>query len=142
MLADSFLMPHVMQFRFHSYGGTVSRLRHHQQFLLYGAAILFYEDDGSYFNEDHGQRATPAQLWTQADGEFSRPDGISSAEVKTAPSSGMEWIISTSTISSGEDGLISYDWTAPNPTAPIRLRNDAPLGDATPRCSSLLCQAR
>ncbi|MGO9601160.1 MAG: IPT/TIG domain-containing protein [Isosphaeraceae bacterium] len=118
MLADSFLMPHVMQFGFHSYGGTASDSAITSNSSYPGRQILSDEYDGSYFNEDHGQRATPAQLWTQADGSFQDLMAIVSAGENGA------------VIWDGVDnfyeyyqqwsahGLISYDWTAPNPTAP------------------------
>jgi hypothetical protein len=117
MLADSFLMPHVLQFGFHTYGGAVadSDITNNQTYP--GRHILSDEYDGPYYNEDHGQRATAAQLWTQADASFQNLVSIVNAGENGA------------NIWDGVDnfylyynqwsahGLISYDWTASDPTA-------------------------
>ena len=70
MLADPSLMPHVLQFGFHTYGSTVSDPAITNNATYPGRHILSDEYDGPYYNEDHGQRATPAQLWAQADASF------------------------------------------------------------------------
>jgi O-glycosyl hydrolase len=68
MLADSFLMPHVFQFGFHSYAaGPVTDPAVTNNATYPGRHIVIDEYDGPYFSEDQGVRATPAQLWTQAD---------------------------------------------------------------------------
>src|SRR5262249_36074342 len=55
MLADPHLMPHVMQFGFHTYGGSsVSDSAITSNSTYPGRQILSDEYDGSYFNEDHG----------------------------------------------------------------------------------------
>src|SRR5947209_8710629 len=76
MLADPFLMPHVLQFGFHTYGASVSDAAITNNTTYPGRQIITDEYDGQYFNEDHGQRATPSQLWTQADGSFQNLVGI------------------------------------------------------------------
>jgi O-glycosyl hydrolase len=117
MLSDSFLMPHVLQFGFHTYGGSVSDSAITNNSSYPGRHILSDEYDGPYYNEDHAQRATPAELWAQADASFQNLISIVNAGENGA------------TIWDGVDnfyeyyqqwsahGLISYDWTAPNPTA-------------------------
>ena len=117
MLADSFLMPHVMQFGFHTYQSSVSVPAITNNPTYPGRHILSDEYDGNYYSEDQGQRATDAQLWTQADQSFSNLIQIVSAGENGA----IIW--------DGVDnfylyyqqwsahGLISYDWTAPDPTA-------------------------
>ncbi len=117
MLADSFLMPHVMQFGFHTYQSSASDSAITSNTTYPGRHILSTEYDGSYFNEDQGQRATASQLWTQADGSFQNLMQI----INAGENGAIIW--------DGVDnyylyyqkwsahGLISYDWTAPNPTA-------------------------
>jgi hypothetical protein len=117
MVADSFLMPHVLQFGFHTYGGAVSDSAITNNQTYPGRHILSDEYDGPYYNEDHGQRATASQLWAQADASFQNLVSIVNAGENGA------------TIWDGVDnfylyynqwsahGLISYDWTASNPTA-------------------------
>jgi O-glycosyl hydrolase len=117
MLADPSLMPHVLQFGFHTYGGSVSDSAITNNSTYPGRHILSDEYDGPYYNEDHGQRATPTELWAQADASFQNLISIVNAGENGA------------TIWDGVDnfyeyyqqwsahGLISYDWTAPNPTA-------------------------
>jgi hypothetical protein len=117
MLADPNLMPHVLQFGFHTYGSTVSDPAITNNATYPGRHILSDEYDGPYYNEDHGQRATPAQLWAQADASFQNLVSMVNAGENGA------------TIWDGVDnfyeyyqqwsahGLISYDWTAPDPTA-------------------------
>jgi hypothetical protein len=117
MLADPFLMPHVFQFGFHTYGGSVSDLAITNNSTYPGRHIISDEYDGPYYNEDHGQRPTASQLWAQTDASFQNLVSIVSAGEQGA------------VIWDGVDnfylyynqwsahGLISYDWTVANPTA-------------------------
>jgi O-glycosyl hydrolase len=118
MLADSLLMPHILQFGFHTYGGSVSDPDVTGNITYPGRQIVSDEYDGPYYNEDHGERATPAELWAQADASFQNLLAMVGAGENGA------------TIWDGVDnfylyydqwsahGLVSYDWTAVNPTAP------------------------
>jgi hypothetical protein len=117
MLADPFLMPHVMQFGFHTYGSSVSDFGITDNSTYPGRQILSDEYDGNYFNEDHGQRATAAELWTQADQSFQNlvqivGAGENGAIIWDGVDNFYEYYQQWSA-----HGLISYDWTAPNPTA-------------------------
>src|SRR5205807_8891834 len=66
---------------------------------------------------DSGVRATPAQLWTQADGSFQDliqdvQAGDHGATIWDGVDNFYEYYQKWSA-----HGLISYDWTAPNPTS-------------------------
>jgi hypothetical protein len=118
MLADPFLMPHVLQFGFHTYGGSVSDPDITNNTTYPGRTIISDEYDGPYYNEDHGQRATAAQLWTQADASFQNlmsilNAGENGAIIWDGVDNFYEYYQQWSA-----HGLISYDWTAPDPTAP------------------------
>ena len=118
MLADSLLMPHVMQFGFHTYGGstvTAPDLTNNPTYP--GRQIWSSEYDGVYFNEDESQRATPSQLWTQADTSFQQliqiiGAGANGAIIWDGVDSFYQYYQQWSA-----HGLISYRWTAANPTA-------------------------
>jgi methionine-rich copper-binding protein CopC len=117
LLADPLLMPHIMQFGYHTYGGYATDSNVTNSSTYPGRQIVSTEYDGSYFNEDHGQRATPSQLWTQADTSFQ----LLMALISHGENGAIIW--------DGVDnyylyyqqwsahGLISYDWTAADPTS-------------------------
>jgi O-glycosyl hydrolase len=119
MLADPFLMPHVFQFGFHTYGGGVSDSAITSNSTYPGRHLVSDEYDGPYYNEDHGQRATPAQLWTQADASFQNliaivDAGENGAVIWDGVDNFYEYYQQWSA-----HGLISYDWTAADPTAQV-----------------------
>src|SRR5579884_130944 len=70
LLADPLLMPHIMQFGFHTYGAYAADSNVTNNSTYPGRQIVSTEYDGTYFSEDKGTRATPAELWTQADTSF------------------------------------------------------------------------
>jgi hypothetical protein len=118
MLADPLLMPHVLQFGFHTYGSSVSDSAITDNATYPGRTLISDEYDGPYYNEDHGQRATPAELWTQADTSFQNLMGIlnhgeNGATIWDGVDNFYEYYQQWSA-----HGLISYDWTAADPTAP------------------------
>ena len=118
MLADPMLMPHVLQFGFHTYGGsTASDSAVTNNSTYPGRQIISDEYDGNYFDEYDGQVATPSQLWTQADTSFQNLIGILGAGENGA----LLWDgVDNYYQYYGEwsaQGIISYNWNAPNPTA-------------------------
>jgi hypothetical protein len=117
MLADSTLMPHVTQFGFHTYQSSASDAAITGNSSYPGLQIISDEYDGPYYNEDHGVRATPSQLWTQADASFQNlmtivGAGENGAVIWDGVDNFYEYYGQWSA-----HGLISYDWTASNPTA-------------------------
>src|SRR5262249_1674514 len=118
ILGDSFLMPHIFQFGFHSYqAGSVTDPAITNNKTYPGRHIIIDEYDGVYYDEDHGQRATPAELWTQADGSFQDlmqdiQGGDNGATIWDGVDNFYLYYQQWSA-----HGLISYDWTAPDPTA-------------------------
>jgi hypothetical protein len=118
MLADSFLMPHVLQFGYHTYGGTAADPNVTNSTLYPGRQIISDEYDGNYYEEPYGVRASSAQLWTQADTNFQNLMAIVSAgENGAAVWDGVDSYYEYNDLWSA-DGVISYNWTASNPTAP------------------------